>query len=112
MPSGNSVEVLVSFFVGLIYDLLEVCFPCHAPVVLEDFKVTIEGGIQDGKILVNPRERFFSKGDVERCAARFRSPCGVDGRLVGWCDSQMLLDGFEKADGGIIVRLGASQMRF
>jgi len=45
MPSRNGVEVLVSVFVGLIHDLLEVCFPRHVAVLVEDLKVTIKRGV-------------------------------------------------------------------
>lgn len=69
MPGRNGVEVLVSGFVGLIRDLLEVCFPCHAAVLVEDFKVTIEGGVQDREILVNPRKWFIGRDDIERGVA-------------------------------------------
>ena len=112
MPSRDSVKVLVGLFVGFIYDLLKVRFPCYAPAVVEDLKVTIEGGIQDGEILVNPRERFVGKGDVESGAAGLRSSCRVNRSPGGWCDSQMLLDGLENTDSGIVVCLGPSQMRF
>lgn len=108
MPSRNGVEVLMSASVGLIHDLLEVCFPHHIAIPIEDLKVTIKGGVQDGEILVNPREWFFSKGDIERGVARFGSSRRVDGYLVGWRDSEVFLSNLEDADSGIIVRLRPS----
>ena len=110
MPSGNGVEVLVGVFVGSIHDLLKVCFPCYASAIVENLEMMIEGGIQDGEILVNPCERFVSSGNIERCAARFMRPCRVDGRLVGGRDSQMALEGLEDTDSGIVVLLGPSQV--
>ena len=112
MPSRNGVEVLVSVSVGLIHDLLEVCFPHHIPIPIEDLKVTIKGSVQDGEILVNPRERFFSKGDIERGIARFGSSRRVDGRLVGRRDSEVFLSSLEDADSSVVVRLRPSKMRF
>ena len=105
MPSRNSVEILVSAFVGLIYDLFEVCFPRHVAALVEDLKVTIKRGVQDGEILVNPRERFFSKGNIECGITRFGGSRRVDGRLVGWRDSEVFLSSLEDADSCVIVRL-------
>jgi len=110
MPSRDSIEVLVSVFVGLIRGLLEVCFPRHVAVLVEDLEVTIEGGVQDREILVDPCERLVGQGDVERGVARFRSSRRVDGRLVGWYDSEVLLSSLENADSGVVVRLGPGQM--
>jgi len=112
MPSWDSVEVLVGVFIGLIHDLLEVCLPRHIATLVEDFKVTVEGGVQDWEILVNPRERFVGKGDVESGVARFRGPCGVDGELIRWCDSEVPLSGPKETHSGIIVCLRPGQMRF
>lgn len=112
MPSRNGVEVLVSVSVGLIHDLLEVCFPHHITIPIEDLKVTIKWGVQDGEILVNPCERFFSKGDIERGIARFGSSRSVDGRPVGWRDSEVFLSSLEDVYSGVVVRLRPSQMRF
>ena len=112
MPSGDSVEVLVGVLVGLIHDFLEVCLPRHIATLVEDFKVTVEGGVQDGEILVNPRERPVGKGDVESGVARFRGPCGVHGDLIGRCDSEVPLSSPKNADSGIIVCLGPGQMWF
>ena len=105
MPNRNGVEVLVSIFVGLIHDLLEVCFPRHVAVLVEDLKVTVKRGVQDGEILVNPCERLFSKGDVERGTARFGSSRGVDGRLFWWCDSEVFLSSLEDVNSCFVVRL-------
>lgn len=82
MPSRDSVEVLVSVFVGLVRDLLEVCFPYRVTVPVEDFEVAIKGGVQDREILVNPRKRLFSKRDVEGGIARFGGPRRVDRYLI------------------------------
>jgi len=112
MPSGDSVEVLVGVFVGSIHDLLEVCLPRHITTLVEDLKVTVEGGVQDREILVNPRERPVGKGDVKSGIARFRGPCRVDGDLIGWCDPEVPLSSPKNADSGIIVCLGPGQMGF
>ena len=112
MPSRNSVEVLMSVFVGLIHDLLEVCFPHNVSVAVQDFKVTIERSVQYREILVNPCERFVSKGNIERCVAGFGSSCSVYRRLIGRFDSKMFLSGLENADSSVVVCLRPCQVRF
>ena len=101
----------MSVFIGLIHDLLEVCFPRHVAVLVEDLKVTVEGGIQDREVLVNPSEGFVGKGDVERRIARFRGSRIVDGHLVEWGESEVVLDSLENANSGVIVCLGPGQVR-
>jgi len=112
MPSGNGIEVLVGVFVSLIHDLLEVGLPRHVAILVEDLKVTIEGGVQNGEILVNPRERCVGEGDVESGVARLGGPRGVHGGLTGRGDSEVFLSGLKNADSGVVVRLGPGQVWF
>ena len=112
MPSGDSVKVLVGVFVRLVHDLLEVRFPYHIATFIEDLEVTVEGGVQDREILVNPREWSVGKRDVKSGVAGFRGPCGVDGDLIRRCDSEVPLSSPKNANCGIIVCLRPGQMRF
>ena len=105
VPCRNSVKVLVSVFISLIHGLLKICFPRNATVVVEDLEVTIKGRIQDRKILVDPRERFVRKVDVEGGVTRFRSPRRVYWRQFGWCDSEVFLNRPENTQSGIVVCL-------
>ena len=112
MPSRDSIEVLVSVFISLVHDLLEVRFPRHVAILVEDLKMSIEGSVQDREVLVDPCKRFVSKGNIERGVARFGSSRRVDGRLVGWRDSEVFLSSLKDTDSSVVIRLGPSQMWF